>query len=465
VCAMRLPLVCLALAALPLAALARQADDWTFDVIERKVGKPLSGLVIEQSGKDVTIRCVSRKRGSPTVTFTQVISRDEISKLVLLPDKERALLKERLDGLKNERQHLVDQLRLLDSKVKSKDRDEVPLEPVAWPTDDKVKALGYGSSSSHFRLVADTKPELARLAAILLEQVYSAYSRFLPPRTEGKPTTILLTRSLGEYQKIAKSRNLNLFNPAFYDPGRNQVVCGSDLQRLSDELLKVRDEHAKLRTTIKERRTELNKAYKGKVPAELLAPLADAEKRMPAAEKKNEEAFVRVRERLFKRLYHEAFHAYLNTFVYPAKDGTVPHWLNEGLAQIFETAIVEVGELRVGHADQTRLKATWAAIKEKKLLPLADLLRSAPRDFLVEHARDQQVSNRHYLASWALAFHLTFQMRLVGTKKLDEYVAALKRGVDPLVAFSDLVGKPIDKFEQDHLHYLDKLKPDGTMAK
>jgi hypothetical protein len=460
---MRLPLVCLALAALPVAALAQQTDEWKFDVIERKAGKPLSGLVIEQTGKDITIRCVSRKRGSPTVTFTQVIPRDEISKLVLLPDKEREQLKERLDALKRERKDLVDQLRLLDPKVKTKDRDDVPLEQIAWPADDKVKALAY--KSAHFQLIADTRPELARLAAVLLEQIYSAYARFLPPRTKGEPTTILLTRSLGEYQKLAKSRNLNLFNPAFYDPGRNQVVCGSDLQRLSDEMLKVRDEHAKLRTTIKERRTELGKVYKGKVPAELLAPLTDAEKRMPLAEKKNEEAFVRVRERLFKRLYHEAFHAYLNTFVYPAKDGAVPHWLNEGLAQIFETAIVEVGELRVGHADLTRLKATWAAIKDKKLLPLSDLLRSAPRDFLVEHARDQQVSNRHYLASWALAFHLTFQMRLVGTKKLDDYVAALKRGADPLVAFSDLVGKPADKFEQDHLAYLNKLKADGTVAK
>src|SRR5262249_41970970 len=175
--------------------------------------------------------------------------------------------------------------------------------------------------------------------------------------------------------------------------------------------------------------------------------------------------FVRVRERLFRRLYHESFHAYLVTFVYPAKEGTLPHWLNEGLAQIFETAIVEVGELRVGHADAERLGAVRTAIKDGKLLPLTDLLKSAPRDFLVAHAKDQQASDRHYLASWALAFHLAFEKRLLGTKKLDDYVAALKREVDPVTAFGELVGKPADKFEAEHLQYLTKLKHDGTTGK
>jgi hypothetical protein len=460
---MRRTLACLALAVICTAAPARQADDWKFDVIHRKAGPPLSGLIIEQTSKDVTIRSVSRKRGSPTVFFTQSIPRTEISRIDELRPADREQLKERLDGLLRERKALLEQLHSLDSKNKSKDRDEVPLAEAPWPPDEKVKALSY--ESAHFRLLADTRPELTRLAAILLEQVYSAYARYLPPRAKGTPTTVLLTRSLADYQKIAKGRGLNLFNPAFYDPDRNQVVCGSDLQRLCDELAKVREEHAKLRADIKERRAELIKAYKGKPPPKLLAPLADAEERIPAADKKNEEAFVRVRERLFHRLYHEAFHAYLNTFVYPAKDGAVPHWLNEGLAQIFESAIVEVGELRVGHADWPRLQAVRAALKGKKLLPLADLLRSTPRDFLVEHKQDKQVSDRYYLASWALAFHLLFEKRVLETKKLDDYVAALKRGTDPLVAFSDLVGKPADRFEQDHLRYLDKLKADGTVAK
>lgn len=448
------------LLAAPLLALARDDAEWKFDVVHLDKGQRLAGLIVSQNNASVTIRCVSRKRGSPTVTYLEVVPRGEIRRVEPLSEKDRQTLRGRLDALKQEREALAEHLRLLDPKAKGKDR-EVPLDPVPWPPDAKVEAMGY--RSAHFHLVADTRPELASLAAILLEQVYSAYARYLPPRAKGEPTTILLARSVGDYLRIARGRGLDLFNPAFYDPVRNEVVCGSDLERLCDELVKVREAHARLRDAIKERRAELSKAYKGKPPAELLAPLADAERRMPAAEKANEAAFVRVRERLFRRLYHESFHAYLNTFVYPAKDCAVPHWLNEGLAQLFETAIVEVGELRVGHADAGRLSAAKAAAKEGKLLPAADLIVAEPRKFLVAHRQEQQASDQHYLASWALAFHLTFGKKLLGTKKLEDYVTSLKRGADPAAAFAELVGKPAEKFEEEHRAYLRRLKPDGTL--
>jgi hypothetical protein len=463
---MRTVLFCVALALAPLA-FAEAPNDWKYDTIHLKKGERYVGLIVDQNAKVVKIRTILRKRGAPTVVYTVNVPRTNIERIVLLNDKERAELQERLDGLKREREVLAEHLRSLDPKGKGKDRaeDMVDMEPADWPPDKKVKAHGY--KSEYFHLVADTRPELARLAVIHLEQVYSAYARHLPPRARGTPTTVLLTGSLAEYRQIAKSRGLDLFNPAFYDPGRNQVVCGSDLARLHDELKKVREDHAKLRTGIKEKRAELIKAYRGvkNVPNELLAPLAEAEKQMTAAESKNDAAFARVRQRLFDRLYHESFHAYLGTFVYPAKDGALPHWLNEGLAQIFETAIVEVGELRIGHADRTRLTAVRESIKNKQLLSLTDLLKSQPRQFLVAHAKDQQVSDRYYLASWALAFYLTFDREVLGTKGLDNYVAALHRGTDPLLAFADLIGEPIDKFEEKYLEYLRKLKPDGSSGK
>jgi hypothetical protein len=434
-------------------------DEWKYDVVHRKRGQPLRGLVVKQ-GATIQIRCISRKPGSPTVVFTENVSRADVSRLQLLSDADREKLQQRLDSLKREREVLAAHLRSLDPKIKrpGKSSDTFDLRPADWPGDSKIKALGY--QSSHFRLIANCRPELVELAAIHLEQVYAAYARSLPPRTtSASTTTILLTRSLGEYQAIAKSRKLNLFNPAFYDPKENQVVCGSDLERLRDELQKVRKHHEELRAKIKDNRAEMMKVYRGKVPKELLAPLADAEKRIGAREKDNDETFVAARQRLFTRLYHEAFHAYLNTYVYPAREGPLPHWFNEGLAQIFETAIVEVGELRVGHADGARLAAVRKSLASGTLLPLADLLRSTPKQFQVAHLSDQRISDRYYLASWALAFHLTFEKRLLGTKALDDYVHALKRGTDVLLAFRDLVGQPLPQFEKKYLDYLKKLRP------
>src|SRR5262249_24899919 len=148
-------------------------------------------------------------------------------------------------------------------------------------------------------------------------------------------------------------------------------------------------------------------------------------------EEQNREAFQQMRRRQFQRLYHEAFHAYLARFVYPRDGGELPRWLNEGLAQIFETAIFEIGELRVGHADKERLQAAQTALGKGTLLPLSDLLNTGAKQFVVAHAGEQQGSDRYYLASWALAFHLTFNRRVLGTAALDDYVKELERGVDP----------------------------------
>lgn len=460
-------LLCPLLSALLVAADPPGSGDWKYDVVYRKQGDPLRGLVLDQSDRSVKIRCISRKRGAATLVMTAVVPRDEVARVELLPAEERKQLEERLEALKKEREVLLEHLRALDpasNKAGPRSHDQVSLEPAAWPGDAKATAVSY--QSTYFTLLANTPPELAQLAAIHLEQIYDAYARALPARTLTRDkTTILLTASQAEYQALAKRRGLNLFNPAYYDPEKNQVVCGSDLARLRDELEKVRAHHARTRATMKERREELTKLYRGRVPPELLTPMQDAEKQIVLSEKRNNEKFAGARARLFQRLYHEAFHAYLGTFVYPAKDGSVPVWFNEGLAQVFETAVAEVGELRVGVPDPPRWKAMRQALAQGTMLPVAELLRAGPKQFQVAHASEQQASDRTYLAAWALAFHLTFEQKLLGTRKLDAYVLALERGGEPVAAFQELVGKPIAAFEAEYRAYLEGLKEDGTTAK
>ncbi len=442
------------------------ADDWKYDVVYCKTGPPMRGLIVDRNSDPIKIKCITRKPGKPTLVFDQFVLRRDVARMELLEKADREKMEKRLDGLKREREHLTLQLRLLGPKGKGAPRGEemIDLREATWP--GKVGGKGLGYQSAHFQLVSNARSEVVQLAALHLEQIYAAYARALPPRApKGKPTTIVLARSVADYRAIARERGLNLFNPAFYDPERNQVVCGSDLERLYDEIEKARARHAALRREIKERKRELQKAYGGKAPAELLAPLVEAGKRMEEIEGRNEGTFVRNRQRLFRLLYHEAFHAYLGTFVYPSREGSLPHWFNEGLAQIFETAIVEVGELRIGHTDSERRVAARAALAKGKLPKLVDLLRSGPKQFVVEHASEHQVSDRYYLASWALAFYLTFDRKVVGTQKLHDYVAALKREVDPVVAFRALVGKPLDEFEKDYHAYLRALRPDGTTGK
>jgi hypothetical protein len=112
------------------------------------------------------------------------------------------------------------------------------------------------------------------------------------------------------------------------------------------------------------------------------------------------------------------------------------------------------------------LEAIQKAAREKKLLPVLQLLKTSPKDFLVAHDADRKSSDRHYLNSYALAYYLTFDRRLLGTPALEKYVQARKRGVDELVAFSALIGnKPIAQFEKEYLEFLLRLQADGTQRK
>ncbi len=437
-------------------------EDWKYDIVYRKKGEPLCGLVEEQTAAVVRLRSVSRKRGSPTVVYRVELDARDIERVQLATEEDREQLRRRLDALQQERHTLAERLQSLDlaGKRPPPSGDALDLRPVPWPLAGRAPALEY--RSAHFRLMSNAGRPMAEYAATLLEQIYAAYTRFLPPRAAGAPTSIVLTGSQADYQELLKGRRLNLTNPAFCDAERNEIVCASDLQRLADELARAHAYHVKLSTDLRQREEELKEAYKGNVPPELRAPFAEARQRLQAVEARNAAVFTRARQRLEQRLYHEAFHAYLANFVYPPAEGGLPTWLNEGLAQIFESAIVEAGELRVDHPDPERLESARRALARGTLLPLADLLRAGPKQFQVAHGGDQQASDRHYLASWALAFYLTFDQKGLGSRAMDEYVRALRRHTDPLYAFRDLVGRPLPQFEKDFVRYLEHLRPDGT---
>jgi hypothetical protein len=446
----RLPAVLLA-ALLPAAVVAAE-DDWKYDVVHLKNGHTLRGLLVEQTPAVIQFRCVSRKPGSHTLVIPETLQRAEVSSVELLPDRERETLAARLRALdptgKGEAQRMA----------------SLELTSVPWGKGGNGKALRY--ESTHFVLGSDAPEDVVRRAAVQLEQVFAAYVRFLPPRARGgQPTAILLAQSLGEYQALLKEQGRVLLNPALYDPRRNQIVCGTDLRQLGEQLERTRRRHQQLLREAKEREAELNRLFKGQVPAQLLRPIHEVRADVDRVNRQNDEQFQAATRQLFGVLYHEAFHAYLANFVYPPDEASVPRWLNEGLAQVFETAFVEAGELRVGHADKARLTQAQAALARGELVPLRELLRSGPGQFVVQHASEQRNSDRYYLTSWAVAFYLTFDRRLLGTRAMDDYVRALHGGEDPLAAFRRLAGQGPTQFEEDFQAYLALLRPDGTVPR
>ena len=98
-------------------------------------------------------------------------------------------------------------------------------------------------------------------------------------------------------------------------------------------------------------------------------------------------------------------------------------------------------------------------------MPLRELLATGKDAFLASHADQKGAADRAYLTSWALAYYLTFQRRLIGTEAFRKYLVAVNSGGDPRQAFAELVGQELPAFEKDWHAYLLRLKDNGTLIK
>jgi hypothetical protein len=434
----------------PLSSVLAQEPAWSYDVIHLKSGTCFRGLIVEESPALVRFQNIRRQPGRPTVVFSTAFRPDEIKQIERLAPADRELLQARLADL--------------DPTGQGERRRMERLELQKAPWNGKADAaLRY--VSDHFALTSNAAPEIVRRAAVRLEQLDVAFTRFLPPRHPGGAVTeIILVRSLDQYRSLLRGEGKPFLNPAYFDPAANRLVCASDLERLGDDLERLRQQHQEYLAEVDKLEADLAGLPKSKVPPRYRQIIRDTRLQIARAERTNDQAFNKATEQLFATLYHEAFHAYLLNFVYPPAQGELPRWLNEGLAQLFETAIVEAGELRIGHADKERLERVREALRKGELMPLPDLLRSGSRPFLLLHGSDRQASDRAYLTAWALAHYLTFERRLLGGPAMDRYVRQLHEGAEPREAFATLVGQPNEAFERDFHRYLQGLQPDGSSA-
>ena len=449
-------LAALALAALPAVAAPQPQPDWAYDVLKLKNGVVHKGLLLEEGKAGVRFQIIGRKPGRPTVWLTVAFKKDDVLKLEKLSEDERAVLKAKLEEIDPS------------PEAEARRADRIDLKPIEW---SGKKEVGLRYDSDYFTLVSDAPEEIVRRAAYRLENVYAAYSRFLPPRYPGgAPTTIVVHQSLDGYQKAVPGGD-GLRNPAFYDPSANRVVCGTDLKKLGDDLTHFRAEAKPFLDELAKKEARLIELY-GKKPelARHLKPVQEQRAEVERVAKTNEAAFDRATRQLFQILYHEAFHAYAGNFVYPPRDkahpdcpGELPRWLNEGMAQVFETAVFEAGELRIGHADRNRLDRAQEALTRKEFSALKDVLTAGRDVFVVNHAGKRPTADRMYVATWALASYLMFDRRVLGTAALDECVKAVREGSDPVKAVEELVGQPVAEFESAFHGWLRRLRPDGSL--
>ena len=201
--------------------------------------------------------------------------------------------------------------------------------------------------------------------------------------------------STDEYQKHLRESGLAIASPAWFSKAQNLVVAGGELNTFSRRLRQtqsqneeVRRQYKTLKNAFPERLASLIQQMKqrgyssAQIEQEVKLRSAawqreydEAMGRLDLAAVQNEAAFAEVTGQMFAQLYHEAFHAYVENYVCPQEGATLPHWLNEGLAQIFEAGQVEADSLRIDAPDRKRLAQLQDDLRGERPLTIQESCR------------------------------------------------------------------------------------------
>ena len=132
----------------------------------------------------------------------------------------------------------------------------------------------------------------------------------------------------------------------------------------------------------------------------------------------------------YEVVYHEYTHLVL------AKDAEwMPLWLNEGLAQFYETTLIHDKEVDIGQASQQNLML----LRQQSILPLATLFKV---DQQSPYYHEENKGSIFYAESWALTHMLMIKDGHEKAHHLADYIQLLAKGTDPIGAaitsFGDL---------------------------
>lgn len=434
---------------------------WKLEELHLKDGRVLPGLIQGEDAGGVDFLEIRRPADRPMffVMFWRFPS-DKIDHLTRLPDADRKVLIDRVNAVRDRfRTEEASQAKI------HLDRSGSGAKTV-WHYGSETWRLGDGKPWLLLDSTADE--ETTRRSIVRIEQMFAAYREMLPPRAKPiRALDIKLFGTMGEYNDFLKSIGLNIENPAVFIADDNLLAAGSELSAYGQQLQTIRAHHAALRADY-ERRNKAMADRLADLRQQLAAggysaseqrsiiqlsesrwkqELADIDRRINIAERRNLDQYDRLTAGMFARLFHEAFHAYLENYVYPQRNHDVPRWLNEGLAQIFETGQLEAGTLRLDAPHAERLKLLQADLRSAKPLSLAEVLSAEGSEFLVFHPGGAAASTRYYLYSWGLAWYLAFRQPVLGSAALDRYVDPAAARIPPIARFEQLVGMPLEQFQ------------------
>jgi hypothetical protein len=425
---------------------------WDLERLRLRDHRELRGYIESEDRYWLNLVQIERPPGRPMYLVIRPVKRNLVVGIDRLGTDERAQLRERIDAFRNR------------AKIEAARADAVELEVVREGGRGFLRYQG-----KWFTLDSDVDEPVTRQMIVRIEQVFTAYRQVLPPRsTPTRPLRLKVFGSTGPFEDFCRRKGIPRGVPACFVEKDNLVVAGSQMQLVAAQLAKIKAQQNRLQAQLDELTAELQQRLtktrenlrRQGVPPSLIRKLARREtvqlareiERIEGAlaecERENARTFDRLLGEMFCRLHHEAFHAYLENYVYPHDRFDVPRWLNEGLAVTFEQGQLDSDTLRVDAPNPPVLEALKKDLRSNRPLSLRALLTARPQAFLADDA------SLPYAHSWGVAYYLTFERNLLDGPALDRYVQPAASNLPPVERFEQFVGQPLAEFERGWREYV-----------
>ena len=436
------------------------------DRVELRDGRQYYGLVEWEGESRIDLAQLVRHPGTPSYLLVRNLDRAQIAAINRTSAAERAEFQQEIEKFVHH------------ARIEAARMDAVRLRSTR--TDGSEHFLYSGD---WFSLDSSLDELTTRRIIVRVEQVFTAYRQLLPPRSRPEhPPHLAIFGSLEAYHAFLGRLPLNIGNRACFLPKQNLLAAWSELSQYRSQMERIAAEHAKLRgelkdlekrgqTRLHEFAMQLQQAGKSRSEIKALLnlekqklnrPIQDKKKEIEVCERQNAQVVEKAVGGMFARLYHEAFHAYLENFVYPHDKYDVPYWLNEGLAVIVEGGILEGDTLRIDAPAPDVLKRLKQELAGPHPLALRELLAADQSAFITTGHEQAGSSQRAYATAWGLAYYLTFEKDLLSGRRLDAYVQKSAAGQSPVRRFETLVGMPLGEFEAAWRAYIRKNAEVGT---
>ncbi|WP_292027521.1 DUF1570 domain-containing protein [Brevundimonas sp. UBA2416] len=138
------------------------------------------------------------------------------------------------------------------------------------------------------------------------------------------------------------------------------------------------------------------------------------------------------------------FHEYAHHFMFQMSAEAYPSWFVEGFAEYYSTVVLEPEKIEVGREDPGRMML-FTQLGTNEWAPLADVLQ-----WRISRSGRARVFD-YYAQSWALTHYLMSAPER--QRMLSQYLNAVIRGADPVVAMETATGRTSIELQNDFRRY------------